>query len=278
MDLLKGLPDEVAKHLVEHSKGIIETDEYCEIHPRHPKLMLPNGNLVCPVCYGETRDGEVRTAKSKEYYENSVDGRRQYLKEQSIVSNKMIFDKGFKTFFTRNEHETKIRKEAESLVMEIAASEPMNIYLQGAPGSGKSHLSMAMLKNANSLANGKRCMFVNFPALQQKIRASYNNNFSEDNEGNYIQKMINAEILVLDDIASEVNPLAISGKVSDFSARILYSVMDARSELKPTIITSNISWNELQKVIDPRVASRMSYRLRVLSFYEIKDKRKNKVG
>ncbi|WP_207463184.1 ATP-binding protein [Enterococcus faecalis] len=278
MDLLKGLPDEVAKHLVEHSKGIIETDEYCEIHPRHPKLMLPNGNLVCPVCYGETRDGEVRTAKSKEYYENSVDGRRQYLKEQSIVSNKMIFDKGFKTFFTRNEHETKIRKEAESLVMEIAASEPMDIYLQGAPGSGKSHLSMAMLKNANSLANGKRCMFVNFPALQQKIRASYNNNFSEDNEGNYIQKMINAEILVLDDIASEVNPLAISGKVSDFSARILYSVMDARSELKPTIITSNISWNELQKVIDPRVASRMSYRLRVLSFYEIKDKRKNKVG
>lgn len=278
MDLLKGLPDEVAKHLVEHSKGIIETDEYCEIHPRHPKLMLPNGKLVCPVCYGETRDGEVRTAKSKEYYENSVDGRRQYLKEQSIVSNKMIFDKGFKTFFTRNEHEAKIRKEAESLVMDIAASEPMNIYLQGAPGSGKSHLSMAMLKNANSLANGKRCMFVNFPALQQKIRASYNNNFSEDSEGNYIQKMINAEILVLDDIASEVNPLAISGKVSDFSARILYSVMDARAELKPTIMTSNISWNELQKVIDPRVASRMSYRLRVLSFYEIKDKRKNKVG
>lgn len=275
MDILRSLPPEVAKHLVERSKGIIETDEHCELHPRHIKLLLPNGDIICPVCYGEQRDGQVMTKKTKEYYENSVDGRRQYLNKHSIVSNKMVLDKGFKTFFTRNEKEAKIRKEAEQLVLSVAASEPINIYLQGAPGSGKSHLSMAMLKNANSLANGKRCLFVNFPTLQQKIRASYNNSFSGDSEGSYIQQMIAADILVLDDVASEVNPLNMSGKVSDFSARILYSVMDARAEAKPTIITSNISWNDLQKLIDPRVASRMSYRLRVLSFSDINDKRKN---
>ncbi|MDU3686263.1 MAG: ATP-binding protein [Enterococcus faecalis] len=278
MDLFKGLPKEVTKHLVERSKGIIETDEYCELHPRHLKLLLPSGEIVCPVCHKDSRDGQVSSEKSKEYFENSVDGRRQYLNKHSIVSNKMILDKGFKTFFTRNENEAKIRKAAEKLVVSIAASEPINVYLQGTPGSGKSHLSMAMLKNANSIANGKRCLFVNFPALQQKIRASYNNSYSEDSEGSYIQQMITADILVLDDIASEVNPLNMSGKVSDFSARILYSVMDARAEAKPTILTSNVSWADLQKLIDPRVASRMSYQLNVLNFYGIKDKRNNKVG
>lgn len=278
MDLFKGLPKEVTKHLVERSKGIIETDEHCELHPRHLKLLLPSGEIVCPVCHKDSRDGQVSSEKSKEYFENSVDGRRQYLNRHSIVSNKMVLDKGFKTFFTRNENEAKIRKAAEKLVVSIAASEPVNVYLQGAPGSGKSHLSMAMLKNANSIANGKRCLFVNFPALQQKIRASYNNSYSEDSEGSYIQQMITADILVLDDIASEVNPLNMSGKVSDFSARILYSVMDARAEAKPTILTSNVSWADLQKLIDPRVASRMSYQLNILSFYGIKDKRNNKVG
>jgi DNA replication protein DnaC len=86
--------------------------------------------------------------------------------------------------------------------------------------------------------------------------------------------MINADILVLDDIASEVNPLTMKGNVSDFSARILYAVMDARAENKPTIITSNIPWKDLEKMIDPRVYSRMRFRNKVISFFGIKDKRK----
>lgn len=274
MDLFGGLPDQVRKNLVERSKGVIESDEPCEKHPRYVKLIMPDNRLICPVCYRDERDERVAAVKEKEYYENSVDGRRQYLNKNSIVSNKSVLDKGFKTFFRKGENEERVATAATMLVEPIASGEPMNLYLNGAPGCGKTHLSMAILKNANALANGKRCLFVNFPALQQKIRASYNNDFSDaESEGDYIQKMIDADILVLDDIATEINPMTMQGRISDFSDRILYSVMDARVELKPTIITSNVAWNDLGKLIDPRLYSRMSNRLKLISFANIQDKR-----
>ena len=191
-----------------------------------------------------------------------------------MVSNKFVLNRGFKTFFTKTDPEREILQEAKLLIEPLASGEPVTVYLQGQPGCGKTHLASAMIKNANALAAGKRCLFMNFPALQQRIRASYNDQHSQDSEGKFITQMINADILVLDDIANEINPLDMEGKVSDFSARILYAVMDARAESKPTIITSNIPWKDLEKLIDPRVYSRMRFRNKLITFAGVEDKRK----
>lgn len=274
MDLLSGLPKEVVENLMEHSKGILELDEYCEIHPRYKKMLFPDGRIICPVCYKDERDGQVSAENSEAYYADSVEGMRKYLYKNSIVSNKFVLDKGFKTFFAKTKEEKAIRDKATNLLEPLASGESMTVYLQGAPGSGKTHLASSMIKNINALVNGKRCLFMNFPTLQQRIRASYNNPMSNDSEGKFIDQMIQADILVLDDIASEINPLSIQGQVSDFSARLLYAVMDARAENKPTIITSNIPWQELERLIDPRVYSRMSHKKRIISFSGIADKRK----
>lgn len=278
MDLLSGLSKEVVENIMEHSKGILEIDEYCEKHPRYKKMMLPDGRVICPVCYKDGRDGLVSKENSEAYYADSVEGRRKYLYKNSVVSNKSVLDKGFKTFFTKTDNEKSIRQEATLLIEPLASGEAMTVYLQGAPGTGKSHLASSMIKNINALANGKKCLFMNFPTLQQRIRASYNNQMSNDSEGKFIDQMTQADILVLDDIASEINPLSIQGQVSDFSARILYAVMDARAESKPTIITSNIPWRELENLLDPRVYSRMSHKIKVITFSGIRDKRKGEIG
>lgn len=274
MDLLSGLPEEVAKNLMEHSNGILELDEYCEKHPRYNMLLLPTGETICPVCYKDQRDGLVSKENSDAFYADSVEGKRKSLYKNSVVSNKAVLDRGFKTFFTKTDSEKELLQDAKLLIEPLASGEPITVYLQGAPGCGKTHLASALIKNVNVLANGKRCLFMNFPALQQRIRASYNDPQSQDSEGKFITQMINADILVLDDIASEINPMNMKGNVSDFSARILYAVMDARAENKPTIITSNIPWKDLEKMIDPRVYSRMSFRNKTISFFGIKDKRK----
>ena len=54
--------------------------------------------------------------------------------------------------------------------------------------------------------------------------------------------------------------------------------MDARAESKPTIITSNIPWKELENLLDPRVYSRMSHKIKVITFSGIRDKRKGAIG
>lgn len=276
MDLLSGLPTNVRKNIMERSKGMLISDEPCEEHPRYMKMIMPDGNLLCPVCYREKRDQEVQQERSKKYYENTAVGRREFLYKNSIVSNKNILHKGLKDFYARSDRERAIQKQVKLLVNDVASSDPINIYFQGVPGSGKSHLAMALMQNANSLANGKRFLFVNFPALQQRIRKSYNSEFSVEGEADFIQKMIDCDVLTLDDIASEINPLTMQGKISEFSSRILYSVMVGRAEKKPTIITSNISWKDLQQLLDPRVVSRFSYRLTLISFDGVMDKRKDK--
>lgn len=277
MDLFEGLPEQVKKNIVERSKGILESDEPCELHPRYMKMLLPDDRLVCPVCYREERDGEVRQAKSREYYENSVIGKREYLYNESIVASRNILHKGLRDFYARDAKEKELLKEAKLLTHDVAASDPMTIYFQGIPGSGKTHLAMALMQNANALANGKRFLFVNFPTLQQQIRASYDKSFSDTlTESDYIRLMIECDVLAIDDIGSEINPLTMQGRVSDFSDRILYNVMEGRAERKPTILTSNISWNDLQVLLDPKVISRMSYRLKIISFDGVTDKRKDR--
>lgn len=273
MDLLSGLPKDIARRLQEHAQGVLEIETTCEKHPRYNKLLMPDGEVICPVCHKEKRDAIVAEEKTKEYFQNSVDGKRRYLYEESILLNRKLLEKGFKDFYTKTPAEASIRKQAESLALGVASSDPINVYLQGVPGCGKSHLAIGLLRNANALANGKRCLFVNFPALKQKIRSSYDKQYSEETEPFLIKKMIDADILVLDDIADEINPQTQKTQVSDFSARILYAVMDARGERKPTIFTSNISWSDLKKLLDPRVSSRMSYRQEILSFNGIGDKR-----
>lgn len=274
MNIIDSLPKNVAKSIMERSGGILETDERCEKHSRYNKLAMPDGEVICPVCYGERRDAIVAKEKTEQYYQESVEGKRQYLYTDSIVSNRGLLKKGFKEFMIKTDAEAKIRKQAEDLTYDIASGTPINVYMQGVPGCGKSHIAMGLIRNANAITKGKRSLFVNFPSLQQKIRSSYGNQYSEDTEPKLIQKMIDAEILVLDDVASEINPLDSQGDVSGFSERILYAVMDARAEIKPTIITSNISWDNLKKSMDPRIYSRMGYRLKIISFANIKDKRK----
>lgn len=274
IDSLK-LPQEASKRFREKLNGIEETTTPCEIHPRYMKMKLPNGKVICPVCYGQQRDARLSEERTEQYYAGTTEGKRMYLYRESIVANKNLLKKGTKDFINKTQEESAIKRQANRLVMPLATGEPLNVFMQGRPGTGKSHLAMGFLKNVNELSKGIHCLYVNFPTLQQKVRASFNGEDDRYSEPLMIEKMAKADVLVLDDIANEINPLSKKGMVSDFSARILYAVMDARAETKGTIFTSNISWPELQKLIDPRVSSRISYRLQVLSFDNIQDKRKD---
>lgn len=268
------MPADVKQRLEESGSLYVETADFCPKHPRQPIVRFNDGSLRCLACFNEDRGNIESDRRLKNFGDYRKLDRKGYLERYSIVSNEKLFKKGTRNYIGRTQREKEVKHLAVELTKELVAGGIFNVYMHGNPGCGKSHLSMGMLQNVNHLSeNGMKCLFVNFPTLQQKIRASFNSNGQTYSETNMIQRMMAADLLVLDDIGSEINPTTKKGMVSDFSARILYAVMDARSEAKPTIITSNISWQELEKMIDSRVYSRMAYNLKLVPFDAITDKR-----
>jgi DNA replication protein DnaC len=90
---------------------------------------------------------------------------------------------------------------ALSLAKKFAAAFPVvekGLFLLGPPGVGKTHLSVAILKEVIRNA-GARAFFYKASELLQKIRNTYNASVDQT-ELEILQPIFDAELLVLDDV------------------------------------------------------------------------------
>jgi len=124
------------------------------------------------------------------------------------------------------------------------------VLIWGKTGTGKSHLASALIKEA--LKAEQRAKMVRFKDMVLSIRASYDNNKTEES---ILRPFISCHLLSIEDIGT-----IRSGKVeSDFCQDTLLTVIDARLQRnKPTIITTNLSPEDLWNAFGTRLASRFS--------------------
>ena len=137
------------------------------------------------------------------------------------------------------------------------------VFLTGSRGVGKTHLAVAMMREA-MLAAGpvkhfdtyrielqKLPLFVSVPELLLEIRDTYNGH--EILEKEIIDKYSWVDVLVLDDLGVEKQ------KPSEWALRTLYIIIDRRyRENLRTIITSNLGIDEVEERLDDRIASRIA--------------------
>ncbi len=129
------------------------------------------------------------------------------------------------------------------------------LVLIGPPGIGKSHLAVAVLKQA-ILTRGARGIFYDVRELLKLIRSTYNP-VVRTAEMEILQPVMDADLLVLDDIGAE--------KTSEWVEETLNLIVNTRyNERRPTIFTSN--FEEKDDRTDPdsllvRVGFRMHSRL-----------------
>jgi DNA replication protein DnaC len=160
-----------------------------------------------------------------------------------------------------------------------------SLFICGSVGSGKTIYAAALLmeaikqdhKIASDTLDGyiprlATRMFITAPELLMKIRSTFNKPKSfQDTEGitwledemtekDIIDQYGNMEMLVLDDLGAE--------KQSEWALQTLYLIINKRYEnLKPTIITSNMSLDELGDALgNDRIPSRIYAMCEQLNF------------
>lgn len=142
----------------------------------------------------------------------------------------------------------------------------LGIYIYGSPGAGKTHLSACI---ANELIKKQYSVILSsIGNLIQRIKATFDK--SDTTEEDIFQGIRAVDLLIIDDIGSE--------NMSDYVQEKLFEIVNARYIVKkPTIFTSNLTFDELLKKISNRTVDRIielstvilkincdSYRLKVI--------------
>lgn len=122
-----------------------------------------------------------------------------------------------------------------------------SIFFTGKTGTGKTHLSVGLLiENGHTEPNYYR--FINVPKLIMELHSDVK---ADRDYTERIQNLTNIKVLCLDDMGAE--------KTTEYVRAVLYEIINERlMSGKQTIVTSNMSLDEIGANIDDRLASRLS--------------------
>lgn len=173
----------------------------------------------------------------------------QKLKDRSGMSQKLL-ETAFETWEPRPGTGTAFEK-ANQIAEKFRAGELNNIpglLLFGIQGNGKTHLAAATANQV--LAAGHSVAFQNVPDLLGKIKDTYNDPEKQDTENRIINRLISADLLILDDLGAE--------KWTEWVEATIYQVVDRRYRtLKPIFITTNCEPDKLPGKIGARAYDRL---------------------
>lgn len=203
-------------------------------------------------CYEKQREKEEAERKVKEEKELLL----KQIEELYSLSNltPRFRRRTLESFFPRNEKQ----KEALSVLFEYVSSfnevrekELNSFYLYGSPGRGKTHLAAGV---ANELIKQSiPCVYVKTAELLSAIRENFKNGDKET----VITPLKVVDLLILDDLGAE--------EKQEWFIADVFRILDWRLEwLLPTVITSNLTIDEIKSRYGERIASRIKRMCRII--------------
>lgn len=143
-------------------------------------------------------------------------------------------------------------KHGDHEVLNTWLKKPMGMVIfLGCPGCGKTYTSVAMTRFLYDLASKSRIhpevYFYPQSKLFDEFRELYSNNWTDIS---LKERISNSLVLTIDDFGSQRN--------NEWQIEIMTQVIESRYNSKrPTIISSNLGFHEIEEIFHPRVRSRL---------------------
>jgi DNA replication protein len=224
-------------------------------------------NQVCPQCQGRGiyLEGDVaypcrcmQTRKLENQFRNARISRE--LMNCRFERFRLEYYRSEMGDTSHQERAAKALQAAKNFVSECQ-QDPHNlgVLFTGPVGSGKTFLAAAI---ANQLMEAElKVLFLVVPDLLDELRATYKSNV---NEMDLLDTARTIPILILDDLGVH--------NYTDWTRNRLYSIINYRmNEQLPTVITSNLTLDEMEEYIGIRTTSRIIQSTRIFRITIAKD-------
>lgn len=157
------------------------------------------------------------------------DDKMQYYKMQGIYENSILYAKGF-------------------------SLDSPNLFFHGRTGLGKTHLSLSIANEV--IKKGYNVVYGSVNRFFAKIETE---KFGRNNDTYTLDTLCSADLLILDDLGMEF--------ATSFTNSVLYTIIDTRiCKGLPTIISSNLSLDELRDKYHESIVSRIIGTYEALEF------------
>ncbi|ADY74124.1 AAA ATPase [Desulfurobacterium thermolithotrophum DSM 11699] len=187
--------------------------------------------MNCPLCGGsgwiiENLNGQRKAVRCRCQFKNSIS---IFLKSSKIpVRYKNC---KFSNFKPKTATQLRALKECEDFFYTFPFIEK-GLLLYGTPGTGKTHLATATLKNIITY-KGVRGIFCDFRNLLIDIKSTFE---TSESSTEILETVMRAPLLLLDDVGAERN--------TDWAKDILSTIINYRYvNSLPTIITTNLRFD-----------------------------------
>ena len=180
------------------------------------------------------------------------------MKKQSFNNFSLDYYKADPTVYERMRRNfAAIKQYAEGFTLGTEQEAPESLLFLGGTGLGKTHLSTSIARTV--IERGYDVYYNTAVGMISDFEAKRFGAGVAESDGDGTARYTECDLLIIDDLGTEV--------VNQFTLSCLYHVLNARLNLqKPTVISTNLSSQELRRLYTDRITSRLIGEYRVIPF------------